>query len=75
MTINERFLTEKTMMTLCGFEGERAQKDLDYLVSKRKLPAIRLKGRKKCFYAPDVEKWLLENRIINGSETENSDMQ
>ena len=74
MTINEKFLTEKTMMALCGFEGERAQKDLDYLVSKRKLPAIRLKGRKKCFYVPDVEQWLLSNRTNQGSETENPDM-
>jgi len=73
MTINESFLTEKTMMTLCGFEGTRAERDLDYLVSKKKLPAIRLKGRKKCFYVPDVEKWLLANRINHGSETENLD--
>ena len=73
MTLSEKFLTEKSMMTLCGFEGERAQKDLDYLVSKKKLPAIRLKGRKKCFYVPDVEQWLLEHRINQGAETENSD--
>ena len=70
MTIGDNFLTEKTMMALCGFEGERAIKDLDYLVNKRKLPAIRLKGRKKCFYVPDVEQWLLDNRINKGSETQ-----
>ena len=73
MTISEKFLTEKAMMSLFGFDSNRAEQDLDYLVNKKKLPAIRLKGRKKCFYVPDVEKWLLANRINHGSETENLD--
>ncbi len=32
-------------------------------------------GRKKCFYVPDLEKWLLANRLNNGSETKNTDTQ
>ena len=45
------------------------EKDLDDLVNSKKIPVIRIKGKKKVFYGPDLEKWLLENRSnIGGSD-------
>ena len=59
MEMAERFLTKQTVMTLFGMEDE---KELDDLVNSKKIPVIRIKGKKKVFYGPDLEKWLLENR-------------
>ena len=59
MEMAEKFLTKQTVMTLFGMENE---KDLDDLVNAKKIPVIRIKNRKKVFYGPDLEKWLLKNR-------------
>ena len=59
MQMAEKFLTKQTVMTLFGVENE---KELDDLVNAKKIPVIRIKGRKKVFYAPDLEEWLLKNR-------------
>jgi len=45
----QEFVTEKTMMTLFGFEDK---KEIDYLVYQKKFPAIRLKGSKRCYHTP-----------------------
>ena len=59
MKMAEDFLTKQTVMTLFGLDNEM---DLDNLVNAKKIPVIRIKGRKKVFYGPDLEKWLLKNR-------------
>ena len=59
MKMAEDYLTKKTVMTLFGMNNE---KELDDLVNAKKIPVIRIKGRKKVFYGPDLEKWLLKNR-------------
>ena len=68
MQMAEKFLTKQTVMTLFGMENE---KELDDLVNAKKIPVIRIKNRKKIFYGPDLEKWLLKNRSnIGVSDTE-----
>ena len=68
MEMAEKFLTKQTVMTLFGMDNE---KELDDLVNAKKIPVIRIKGRKKVFYAPDLEKWLLKNRSnIGGNDAE-----
>ena len=59
MEMAEKFLTKQTVMTLFGMKDE---KDLDDLVNSKKIPVIRIKGKKKVFYGPDLEEWLLKNR-------------
>ena len=59
MEMAEKFLTKDTVMTLFGMEDE---KELDDLVNSKKIPVIRIKNRKKVFYGPDLEEWLLKNR-------------
>ena len=59
MQMAEKFLTKQTVMTLFGMEDE---KELDDLVNAKKIPVIRIKSKKKVFYAPDLEEWLLKNR-------------
>ena len=59
MEMAEKFLTKQTVMALFGMENE---KDLDDLVNAKKIPVIRIKNRKKVFYGPDLEEWLLKNR-------------
>ena len=59
MEMAEKFLTKQTVMTLFGVENE---KELDDLVNSKKIPVIRIKAKKKVFYAPDLEEWLLKNR-------------
>ena len=59
MQMAEKFLTKQTVMTLFGLENE---KELDDLVNAKKIPVIRIRGKKKVFYGPDLENWLMENR-------------
>ena len=63
----QEFVTEKAIMTLFGFENK---KELDYLVNQKKLPAIKLKGSKRCFYTPAVKRWLLKNQVNEAVENE-----
>ena len=56
----QEFVTEKAIMTLLGIE---TKKEMNYLVSQRKFPAVKVKGSKRCYYLPSVKIWLLEHQV------------
>ena len=55
----EKFLTESFVEKLTGMNKEQ----IGVLRNQKGLPYVRLSQRKRLYYADDLAKWFLDNRI------------